>query len=87
MLRSHRWRTAQITASATVWCFAAPEERAWWGTLWADRVTSSALADQALDRNLATRDDLDGLADGWRQWAVHDDGWFAVLNGEVLCRP
>jgi ubiquinone/menaquinone biosynthesis C-methylase UbiE len=75
----------EITTSATAWCFATREERAWWGGLWADRVTRSALAAQAVDRHLATREDLAEIADGWRQWAEQDDGWFAVLNGEVLC--
>jgi 2-polyprenyl-3-methyl-5-hydroxy-6-metoxy-1,4-benzoquinol methylase len=85
------WATAagfsEITSSAAVWCYATPEERAWWGGLWAQRVTASALAGQAVNRNLATRDDLEDIADGWRQWAVQDDGWFAILHGEVLCRP
>ena len=76
---------SEITASATAWCFATPEERAWWGDLWADRVTSSALAHQALSRHLATRQDLEDMAIAWRQWAEQDDGWFAVLHGEVLC--
>ncbi|MGH3695887.1 MAG: methyltransferase domain-containing protein [Pseudonocardiaceae bacterium] len=77
---------SEITCSATAWCFATPEERAWWGGLWADRVTTSALANQALERQLATREDLQDIADAWRQWAEQDDGWFAVLHGEVLCR-
>ena len=75
-----------VTCSATAWCFATPEERAWWGGLWAERVISSALADQALDRQLASRQDLEDIADGWRRWTEQDDGWFTVLNGEVLCR-
>ena len=28
-----------VEASATAWCFATDEDRAWWGGLWADRVT------------------------------------------------
>ncbi|MDQ4104914.1 MAG: methyltransferase domain-containing protein, partial [Actinomycetota bacterium] len=44
----------EIACSATAWCFTTPEERTWWGGLWAERVTSSARADQALDRHLAT---------------------------------
>ncbi|HET9256974.1 MAG TPA: methyltransferase domain-containing protein [Pseudonocardiaceae bacterium] len=66
-----------IASSASAWCFATPEERAWWGGLWADRITSSALA---------THDDLAEMAAGFRQWAARDDGWFAILHGEVLCR-
>ncbi len=75
-----------MRASASTWCFATPEERAWWGGLWADRVTGSSLAEQALKRGMATRAELDQMARGWRRWAEHEDGWFAVVHGEVLCR-
>lgn len=75
-----------ITSSASAWCYATPEERAWWGDLWAERITSSAFAGQAVDQGLATREGLAEIAEGWRHWAVQDDGWFAVLHGEVLCR-
>jgi hypothetical protein len=73
-----------VRSSASAWCFAEPEERAWWGGLWADRITTTRLADQALDRGLATRAELDDLGDAWRTWAAQDDAWFAVLHGEVL---
>ena len=76
----------EITCSATAWCFATPEQRAWWAGLWAERVTGSALAAQAVDRHFATHEDLEDMADGWRRWAAHDDAWFAVLHGEILCR-
>jgi SAM-dependent methyltransferase len=75
-----------VTGSASVWCYADAEDRAWWGGLWAERVTSSALADQAVSGGLATAGELDGMADAWRSWARQDDGWFAVLHGEVLAR-
>ncbi|WP_298327642.1 methyltransferase domain-containing protein [Haloactinopolyspora sp.] len=80
-------RTAGLTdvaATASVWCFAAPEERLWWGRMWADRVRESAFARQAIDRGLATWGDLDRLARGWQRWADHDDGWFAVPHGEIV---
>src|SRR5262249_51078888 len=38
----------RVEASASAWCFATPEDRAWWGGLWADRITRSALAAQAI---------------------------------------
>jgi len=76
---------ATVEASASVWCFATPEERSWWGGLWAERVTGSRLADQLLASGLADRHDLEGFAGGWRRWAADPDGWFAVLHGEVLC--
>jgi ubiquinone/menaquinone biosynthesis C-methylase UbiE len=76
-----------VTSSASVWCFSASEERAWWASLWADRVTSSRFAEQAVDRGLATAAELEDIAAGWRDWAEQPDGFFAVLHGEVLARP
>jgi SAM-dependent methyltransferase len=74
-----------VAASASTWCFATPEERAWWGGLWADRFTQSSLADQLLGSGIAGSADLRSFAAAWRRWAASPDGWFAVLHGEVLC--
>lgn len=76
----------QVTSSASVWCYATPEERAWWGDLWADRITSSAIAVQAVDRHLATREELEEMAIAWHRWAEQNDGWFTILHGEILCQ-
>ncbi len=75
----------RIDASASAWCFATPEERAWWGGLWADRMTASAIAKQAVTEGRATPEELAGLADAWRTWSTKEDAWFAVLHGEVIC--
>ena len=76
----------EIEASASSWCYATPGDRSWWGGLWAERVTQSNFADQAVRLGLASRDDLDGLAAAWRRWASSDDGWFLIPHGEILCR-
>ena len=76
----------EITCTATAWCFSTPEERGWWGNLWADRIRQSAFAEQALGRQLTTRDELEELAKAWQAWIDSPDGWFAVLNGEIVCR-
>ncbi len=41
---------------------------------------------QALAAGLADDVALEHLAEGWRQWGTHPDGWFAVLHGEILAR-
>jgi SAM-dependent methyltransferase len=76
-----------VEASATAWCFATDDERDWWGGLWADRVSRTALGHRAMELGLATRADLDGMAEAWRAWATAPDGWFAVVHGEVLATP
>jgi SAM-dependent methyltransferase len=75
---------ADLTSTATAWCYATPEERAWWGALWAERTEATALADQAVALGVATREDLAEAAAAWRRWAEHPDAWFAVPCGELL---
>lgn len=84
---AHAAGFADVTASTSTWCFATPEDREWWGGLWADRVVGSDLARQAVDRDIASTDELAAIAAGWRRWAEHADGWFSVLHGEILASP
>ena len=76
-----------VAATAGVWSYSSPDEAAWWGGLWADRLVGSALAEQAVAQGAATADDLARLAEGWRAWAASPDAWFVVPHGEVLARP
>ncbi|WP_417510304.1 class I SAM-dependent methyltransferase [Microbacterium sp.] len=75
-----------ITATASTWCYATAEERAWWGGMWADRILESALARQLVDSSMATRADLTRISGAWRTWADDGDGWFLLPHGEILCR-
>lgn len=81
---AHAAGFTEVVATASVWCFATPEERDWWGGLWADRFTDSAMAEQLVAHGIAGREDLVSFADGWRSWAASPDGWFAALHGEIL---
>ena len=76
-----------VTTGASTWCFATPEDRAWWGGMWADRIVDSALAVQLVDEGRASPDDLQRLSRGWRAWSEHEDGWFCLVHGELLIRP
>lgn len=88
--RMHSWARAagftDVIATSTTWCFSTPEDRAWWGGMWADRILRSDLARQAVESGAATDDDLRRISVGWRAWAASDDGWLSILHGEVLCR-
>ena len=77
---------SEVEASVSGWCYASPEDRAWWSESWAQRVTVSAFAEHALEHGLATRAELEDLASAWLAWGAHDDAWFAVLHGEILAR-
>ncbi|QXE33948.1 class I SAM-dependent methyltransferase [Streptomyces sp. GMY02] len=75
-----------IAATAATWCFATPDERAWWSGLWADRTTASDYAGRAVGGGHATRPELAEIAEAWREWGGARDGWFMVPHGEILCR-
>lgn len=78
---------SQVESSASAWCFADPETRRWWGDLWAERMTGSAIAEQALAQSVASEEDLRRIAEAFRSWSEHPDGWFSILNGEILATP
>lgn len=77
---------AEVEAGGSVWSYATPAEREWWGGMWADRILKTQIAEHAISYRYATRADLDRISDGWREWAAAPDGWFAILHGEILCR-
>ncbi|MET9435125.1 methyltransferase domain-containing protein [Streptomyces sp. NPDC006551] len=75
-----------VTTTAGTWCFATPEERAWWSGLWADRTTESVYARLAVDGGHTTVERLVAIAEAWREWGRREDAWFMVPHGEILCR-
>lgn len=78
---------ADVTATAATWCYATADERAWWSGLWAERTLSPQYRARAVAGGHATEGELHALAEAWREWGAAGDGWFAVLHGEILCRP
>jgi SAM-dependent methyltransferase len=83
---AHAAGCTDVTATSSTWCFATPEDRDWWGGMWADRVLASDLARTALASGAATHDDLHRIAAAWRAWAADDDGWLSLLHSELICR-
>ncbi|MBO0682453.1 MAG: methyltransferase domain-containing protein [Candidatus Dormibacteraeota bacterium] len=85
-----RWARAaglsETTYSTSTWTYATAPQRAWWGGLWADRVTASSLAEQAVDYGIATPAELAGIAAGLREWARQPDAVFVAMHGEILAR-
>ncbi|GHJ41426.1 methyltransferase domain-containing protein [Streptomyces sp. TS71-3] len=75
-----------VVSTAGTWCYSTPEERTWWSELWADRTLVSEYADRAVEGGHATHEELRGFSEAWREWGAREDGWFAMLHGEILCR-
>ncbi|GAA1969795.1 methyltransferase domain-containing protein [Microbacterium deminutum] len=77
---------AEVAASASVWLFEAPADRAWWGGMWADRAVQSSFADHAQSHGITDRAGLERISAGWREWAAAEDGWLLLPHGEALAR-
>lgn len=77
---------SEVSATSSTWCFASEADRSWWGGMWADRITGSAVGEKAVARGFATPAGLDRIAAGWRAWAACPGGWISILHGEILCR-
>jgi SAM-dependent methyltransferase len=76
----------ELTVSSSTWTFTEPEDRSWWGGLWADRVEASSFAEQAVEYGFSDQRELAAIATAWRNWIEHDDALFVVVHCEVLAR-
>lgn len=74
----------KVEPSATNWCFATDEDRAWWGGMWADRILKSALADQARAAGVPDQT-LTNISTAWKTWSTTPGAWISILHGELLC--
>jgi SAM-dependent methyltransferase len=81
---AHAAGLTRLTPSASLWTYATPEQTAWWGAVWARRTLESTFATQALERGLATRDELGQISDAWQAWSTHPDAWFAMTHAELV---
>ncbi|HEY3562585.1 MAG TPA: methyltransferase domain-containing protein [Kribbella sp.] len=73
---------AEVTTST--WAFTNPEDRAFWGGMWADRILKSALADQARAAGVP-QERLTAISQAWQTWTDTPDAFISILHGELLC--
>jgi len=80
---AHAAGLTAVESSASAWWYAGDTAPAW-GESWARRCEESSFGRQAVERGLASRDDLARIAAGWRRWGANPDAWFGMLHGEIL---
>lgn len=79
------FKQEQIRKTAGTWCFSTPEERKYWGGGFAERMRSSGYAEIAVSGGYATKEQLEDIAQGYEDWVKEEQGWFAVMHGEIVC--
>jgi SAM-dependent methyltransferase len=83
---AHAAGFGDVTVSSSTWTYADPESRAWWGSLWADRIRYSRIAEQALEYDFSDAAELEAIAAAFLRWAESDDGVFVLPHVEILAR-
>lgn len=74
-----------IACTATTWCYATPDDRAFWSEMWADRILAPGFGESMVAHGYAAEGDRERIAAAWRDWGASEDGWFAITHGEILC--
>jgi ubiquinone/menaquinone biosynthesis C-methylase UbiE len=86
----HGWLHAagfdDIRVSGTTWTFPGYDTVETWATSWAARTTGSNLATGALEHGIATREELERIAEGFREWCAHPAAFFSIGHVEALGR-
>jgi SAM-dependent methyltransferase len=75
---------SRVDSSASIWCFASDEERAWWGESWSVRAVESDFGRHAREGGFADERALDDISAAWLEWAASEDGWYAMPHGEII---
>jgi SAM-dependent methyltransferase len=83
---AHAAGFGDVTVGSSTWTYADPESRSWWGSLWADRIRYSRIAEQAVGYGLSEAPELEAIAEAFLRWAESDDGVFVVPHVEILAR-
>ncbi len=81
---AHEAGLTDVEASSSNWLYATEEHRRSHAAAWAERVVSSAFAEQAVERGLTDSAGLERMAQGWRRWGESPDGWFMIPCGELI---
>ncbi|KAI9668112.1 MAG: putative secondary metabolism biosynthetic enzyme [Bathelium mastoideum] len=79
------FKLEDLTLSWDAWTYYG-DEAAWWGNSWAERTINSDFAKTAMAAGLATQANLREIHEAYKEWAKHEDAFFSISSGEMLCR-
>ena len=77
---------AEIRLSGTTWTFPGYDSVQEWSISWAERTVDSNLAAQAVEYGIATRSELESIAEGFRRWCREPEAFFSIGHVEALGR-
>jgi ubiquinone/menaquinone biosynthesis C-methylase UbiE len=75
-----------LNITASVWCYATPEETTAWGQSYADRLLTSPMGERPVEYGFATRAEIESMASAFRAWSSHPDAMWMFIHIEALGR-
>ncbi|OCK76894.1 putative ubiE/COQ5 methyltransferase [Lepidopterella palustris CBS 459.81] len=75
----------KIMKGASTTVYASEEERKWWGMLHAERVEMSDVGRKFREAG-ASDSELVQMVEALREWGNDVDGWYALMQCEIICR-
>jgi hypothetical protein len=90
--RLHVWaakagfKRSEIMADVGVWCFNTPREREMWAAWWIASADMEVPWARSAVKCGATEEQLERIREEWREWGTHEDAWWTMMHGQVVCR-
>lgn len=75
---------AELEVTTSTWTFATEQGLQWWGNQWAERILHSNIAKRALERGIATQDELQSISNAWKEWITAPGAFFTFTHVEVI---
>lgn len=75
-----------IEVTAAVELMSEPGEAADWARSWAERAVHSGFRSQAIEYGIATAEEVEAIARGWREWADDPEAFFMFVHVECIGR-
>lgn len=75
-----------VRVSGTTWTFPGYDTVATWAQSWAARTTGSNLAAKAIEHGIASHEELEEIAEGFRAWCRDPAAFFSIGHVEALGR-
>lgn len=73
-----------LRVTATVWCYATPDETSEWGEAYADRLLTSPMGERPVEYGYASRADVEAMAAAFRAWGSRPDAFWAFTHVAAL---
>jgi hypothetical protein len=84
--REAGFKREEFQVSAVVEVYSSRPEREFIATRYYERILHAEVGRKAEELGIATREEIEDVANAWKQWIGDDDGYFGIASNEILCR-